>query len=1123
MILRGYTANLVRVAFAAVLSLILIAGLSLAQTPTGEITGTVSDSTGGVVPDANVTVTNTGTGAQRSAKTNDSGIYDFAALTPGTYNLKIEKEGFNSEIRNNIELQVAQVANFDTTLNPGNVSQSVNVEAEAIMLQTEDATVGTVVENRRIEDLPLNGRNFLSLTALTPGTSTTTPVNQVASAREGGTRGSFTVTAGGQRVYFNFYSLDGADNTDVNYNAYIFLPSLDGIQEFKVETGILPAEYGHNLTQVNVTTKSGANDFHGAAFEYLRNSAISAKNFFDKPNPTPIPPFKRNQFGADAGGPIKKNKLFFFGDYEGLRERKSINRVDSVPSLAETQGDFSGTTTTIYDPSSRVFTFGPDGSATGFTSAAPFGGNKIPASQLTPISQRYLAAWIPLPNVGSVNNGALNNYVTSLIQPTNNDNEIGRVDYIQSSNMNWMIRYAHANEYQAVPGSFGGIGLITNSHVQQGMIGNTWTSGGSKVNDFRVSINYLSNVLPTYNSNKNNVVGQLGIGQYPTNVPFDWGVPGLGASGISNAGEIQSWENWDAHANIRDNFAWIVGKHSFKFGGEYARIRFNGLNNTYGPGSYSFTGQYTTGSQTAAPTPQNAIADLLMGNITQDTGLFGSQVFRLRWNYVGLFAEDTWKLTSKLTLTYGIRWEDQTPPVSKDDDITNLIFKWDNSMTPYYCRAGSGDPYRGGQGYLAPQGISFISNGTCNSVFNNDPLNFAPRLGVAYSLNSKTVLRGGAGIFFAHDIGNGFIELDRNIPWSLIQQNHANPVQPNLTLAAPFPPPALPSFTSAEEQNEPTSRSYQWSFGIQRQLYQNATLEVTYVGSNSAYLPGISTYDTAPPGPGSQVPREPFPQFGGGIQVTHDHLHSSFDQLQVKYQQRLSNGFSALDSFSYGKAIDNGSSYRPISNSSDSRDPNSNASDIRGLSSFNFKFRNATSLLYELPFGTGKHWLSGSNSFVKAILGDWQAGGILTIQTGTPLSPFCTSQTTFENGWTEGDTGNCFPNATGIDPNNGNGIHTRTNWFNQAAFVNQTPYSAGNAGRNTIIGPGIVEMDASLIKHFRITERQTLEFRAECFNVANHPIWNAPGNTIGIPGSTGVITSTIIDSREFQGALKFTF
>jgi hypothetical protein len=1095
----------------------LMSSLSLlnAQTPTGEITGTVTDSSGAIIVAATVMLTNTSTNAVRTTKTNTSGIFDLPALPPGTYSLQVEMQGFNTQIRNNIELQVAQVAHFDAALQPGNVSEKVEVTGGAPVLETESTSVGTVIENQRIVELPLNGRNYLALTALTPGVTNTSQPNQVATSRQGGLRGTFTVSAGGQRAYFNHYTLDGAENTDPNFNAFLFLPSLDALQEFKVETGIFPAEYGHNVTQVNVTSKGGTNTVHGSIFEFIRNSAVDAKNYFDKPN-LPIPPFKRNQFGGNVGGPIIKNRLFFFFDYEGLRERKALTKVSTVPTQNEVNGNFQGLTT-IYDPSSRVFTYA-NGAPVGVVSATPFPSNIVPVN---PVSKAFFSQYVPLPNVGGVNNGAPNNYITALIQPTDSDQENVRVDFMQSTASTWFARYAHTREYQAVPGSFVNEGLINNAHAQQGVLGNTFLVGPNKVNDFRVAINYLNNLLPGYNAGKVNVSQQLGI-NYPTPNPFYWGVPSASATGFTLGGEGGGdWADWDGFAQITNNFSWIVGKHNFKFGGEYGRTRFNGINGTYSSGIYNATGQYTTNG-IAGPTSANALADLLLGDFGVTSGLFGTQIFNLRWNYVATYFEDSWKVTPKLTVNYGVRWEDQTPPTDHNNDLINVIFRWDNSITPYYCRSGNGDPYQGGQGFFPPPGIAFVRNGTCNTEFNNDPFNFGPRLGIAYSLNSKTVIRTGAGIFFAHDIGNGFIESNRNMPFSLIQKDTGNPVQPNLTWASLFPPPALPSFSSGIERNDPTSRVYQWNFAIQRELYQNASLEVDYLGSAGAYLPRISSYDTAPPGPGSQPAREPFPQFGGGIQDIHGTVHSSYHALQARFEQRLSHGFTVLSSLTYGKSIDNGSSLRPITVDGDTRNPNS-PSDIRGLSSFDFRRRWATSFLYELPFGKGRHFLGNANALVDALLGGWQLGGIFTMQDGLPFSPICTSLPTYQNGGQSGSSPTfCFPNATGINPNLPQGSQNPSHWFNAAAFVNQTPYHYGNAGRNTIFGSGIISLDSSMAKNFRVKERQNVEFRAEIFNITNHPLFGYPGATVGT-SSFGVISNTIIDSRQLQGALKYSF
>ena len=552
-----------------------------------------------------------------------------------------------------------------------------------------------------------------------------------------------------------------------------------------------------------------------------------------------------------------------------------------------------------------------------------------------------------------------------------------------------------------------------------------------------------------------------------------------------------------------------------------SRTRYNGINGTYSSGIYNATGVYTTNGK-SGPSSTNAFADLLLGDFGVTSGLFGTQVFDLRWLYVAGYVEDSWKLTTKLTVNWGVRWEDQTPPVDKNNTLVNVLFNWASTVTPQVVRAGCGNINAGSQGYPTPPGIPFVNCIFGRGEFSNDPYNFAPRLGLAYSLNSKTVVRAGAGTFFAHDIGNGYIESDRNVPFSLIQKDIANSVFPNLTWTNLFPPPALPSFTSAVERHEPTARSYQYTFSIQRQLYQNATLDLTYIGSESNYLPNLRTYNTAPPGPGAQIPRSPFPQFGGGIQVLGPDGHANYNALQARFEQRFSHGFTVLSTFSWGKSMDNGSSLRPITQDGENRDPNT-PGDNRGLSSFSFSKRSATSFVYALPFGKGKTFLRSAPAVVDAVLGGWQIGGILTLQAGLPFSAFCTSITTYQNGGTSGtQPTSCYPNATGIDPNLAQGSQSPSHWFNTAAFVNQTPFSFGNAGRNTIIGPGIIDLDASLAKTFHIKERQALDFRAEVFNITNHPIWGYPGATVGL-ATEGVISNTIIDSREIQGGLKYTF
>ena len=373
-----------RTILVSIFAALVFAGIVLSQAPTAAITGSVVDSSGGLVAGANVTAINTATNLQRSTATNESGLFDLPALPPGIYDVKVEKSGFQAQMQRGIEIQVSQVARLEITLKVGNVTETVEVAALAPNLDTETTSVGTVIENRRIVELPLNGRNYLQLASLIPGATTLGPASSQGQQRMGGARNAFALNIAGQRVHYNHYSLDGMENTDTNFNTYLFLPSVDALQEFKVESGLFSAEYGRAIAQVNVTTKSGTNQFHGTAFEFLRNHTLDAKNFFDRAS-DPIPPFKRNQFGGTVGGPIIKNRLFFMGNYEGLRERKALTLTGTMPPANYRTGDFSFLLPRqIRDPFTGI----------------PYPNNIIPASQIHPTSAKVLKDFFPLPNRG---------------------------------------------------------------------------------------------------------------------------------------------------------------------------------------------------------------------------------------------------------------------------------------------------------------------------------------------------------------------------------------------------------------------------------------------------------------------------------------------------------------------------------------------------------------------------------------------------------------------------------------------------------------------------------------------------------------------------------------------------
>ncbi len=1099
------------------------------QTATGEITGTVTDTTGAVAAGATITLVHPATNTQRAVKTNNAGVYDVPALLPGLYNLKVEMQGFNSQVRNDIELQVAQVARIDMTLQVGNVSEVVEVAGGAPVIETESTSVGTVIENQRIVELPLNGRNYLQLTSLTPGVTTNSAPSAVGTTRQGGTRAQTTVSVAGQRIFYNHYTLDGIENTDPSFNSYLFLPSLDALQEFKVESGIFPAEYGHNMGQINVTTKSGTNGIHGSAFEFLRNSALDSKNYFDSSS-NPIPPFKRNQFGFTLGGPVVippvvhgKNKLFFFFDYEGLRERKALTQPATVPPASWVQGDFSGVSTTIYDPVTRVYNL-TNGVPNSVASSTPFPNNKIPANRIAPISLAYMTQWVPAPNINT--SGLANNFVNTEGRPTDSNQENARFDYVQSSNSSWMFRYAHSGEAQYTPINIPDEGTNTDSQVHQGVLGYTRVFGANKVNDFKFGVSRLENLQATVHAGVRNIVKELGIQNIDTSNPLYWGTPNvLLGGGFSNLGENSDipFNTWDTIIQATDNFSWTRGKHGFKFGADTSRTRYDVINGTVTRGRFTETGQYTdSGLANAVAGPANNVADFMLGVFSLTEGQVGEPLANLRDIYLGFYFEDSWKVTSKLTVNYGLRWEDQTPFVDKHNNFANVDFRWDNSMFPTFVRAGTGDPYQGNPPFPLPAGIPYVRDGRFGrTTYKDNTHDFGPRLGIAYSLDSKTVIRTGAGIYYVNEVASSAaFEVARNAPFSIRRSETANTIQPNLNWSQIFTTPGIPSFILVDQYNEPASYVPQWSFGVQRQLTQNMSLETNYVGSSGVHLKRFMTYNTAPPGPGTINPRRPFPIFKATCQVASAPSHSSYDALQIRLQQRFSHGFTLLSSFSYAKSIDNGSGIRQQGNDLGTPSDDYNLKSIRGLSSFDFRKRLTTSLLYDLPVGIGKALLSNASRPLDAVVGGWQLGTILTLQDGFPLTATCGSGN-IQNG---GDT--CLADATGIDPNLSRGQQDPSQWFNLAAFVNRLPggvqYRYGNAGRSTIIGPGIIDWDFSMAKSFHVTERQALEFRAEFFNIPNHPIFGIPGSSPGT-STYGVISNTAVDSRQLQFGLKYSF
>ena len=1119
-----------------VLSLSLILSCAAwSQTPTGEIVGTVSDPTGAVVAGGTVVLTNMATGVTRSLTTNASGVYDAPALIPGTYSVRVTLTGFTSSLRSNVEVGVGQVNRQDFSLSVGDMNQSVEVQAMASTLDTETTTIGTVIENRSIEDLPLNGRNYLQLADLVPSGTIYGPANYIAQARGGGDRSQFQLNLAGQRFQSVHYTLDGLENTDFNFGTYLVQPSIDALQEFNVETGTYSAEFGHNMTQMNVVTKSGTNQYHGSLFEFLRNTAMDARNFFQPAN-APVSILKRNQFGFVLSGPIRiphvfngHDKLFFLLNYEGQRQNQQNLVYGSVPLPSYFTGNFSAYNTVIYDPAQRVL----NAAGTAVTTQAPFPGNIIPASRIAPQSTLG-ASLFPAPNAtptAVLNNVFANNYVNNAeLITTNHDAELARVDWQANAQLNFQFRYSHGNEPSYTPGGstvFAGMGTVNSAVTHQGMLGNTWVISPSKLNEFKLGMSRLESVNGNLHTGDPNFdwVKKLGIPNV-LDTPEFWGIPLLTISNFSSPGDPQNgpYDTWDTTFQATDNFSWNLGKHALKFGGDFQRIRFNLTGNDYARGGFSFTGTYTNLAG-SSPLPLNSMADYLLGDIATSQGQLGLVADQMRDWALGVYMQDQWKVSKKLTINLGLRYELQPGLSEKYDHMTNISWSWANSFGPTWIRAGSGDFYQGSPPYPLPAGVPYKRGPYGNTTWKTATRQFGPRAGFAYNLNSKTVIRAGFGIYYPHDVGNTAFDVTRNQPFTERISSANNSFIPNSNWSNPFPVIGLSTLAPAWLWGDPLPYAPQWTFNVQRSLNSTTTLELGYEGSAGIHLQRTVYYNDSPPAApvNNRNLLRPFPYGGimGFVQAVESSSHSSYASLQARLQHRFASGFSLLSSFSWEKSIDNGSGIRQALGDSYVPPNGANVAAERGLSAFNFGKKWTTSGLYMLPFGKGRHLLSHVNGFVDAFIGGWQLGGILTFEGGFPFSMGCT------NGSYQNTDGTCRPDATGITPVLSNPTPNR--WFDSTAFVNRLtftanvgPYRYGNSGRNNVVGPGLSVINASMFKSFSINERVHVDFRGEMFNLANHPIFGQPGATVGV-ASEGIINSTRVPSRQIQLGLKLMF
>jgi hypothetical protein len=1132
--------------------------LSIASAQTsGEITGEVKDQSGAVAPNAAVAATNTATNVSRSTLTNASGVYSFPDLTPGRYQVKVAARGFAIAIAN-LELQVQQTARVDFTLTVGSASQTIEVSAGAEMLNTENVTVGTVIEEKRISELPLNGRNFFSLVALSPNVNYGFTPAQQASSRLGGTRSTLTMSLSGARATWANYTLDGITNTDVDFNTYILLPSVEALQEFKVQSGIYPAEFGREAGQVNVSTKPGTNQYHGTAFEFLRNNELDARNYDfssatrSATNPSPAStPYRQNQYGFTLGGPARipklfngKNRLFFMSNFEGFKSRTTTSTLATTLTAAMRNGDFSAVPTALQDPLTRSGTF-PNIVST------PFPGNQIPANRFDKNSLLLINKFFPLPNQPSAPGLPLRNYEYLTKTPVDKNQVTERIDFNERANSQWFGRYSWTDESTLSPGLTID-GTTTYTRASQWALSNVRILSPAKVNEARFGYNSLFNNITQQLAGIEDVDGEMGI---PVKVADQnsWGIPNIQLSNnLTSFGNATSspFQINDKVYQWVDNFSWVIGKHSLRMGGEFRYNQFPQLGNEFPRGQFFFTGQFTNSISAAAQTGGYSGADFLMGYVQNSIIAVALASADFRNHEWAAYIDDTWKVAPHVTIAAGLRWEVAQPMldasghevgVQLNAPLASIADVPDMSQHPVYVRAGSGNFYDGlnfrYKAYWAAQGatvagspdLQVARDGRLGSrLINTAYRNFAPRLGIAWSPSSKWVVRTGFGIFYSQESKNSIFDLNRGLGGRTGQVTPTTYGTPtfgytNFIDTSSFPVTIPVGLTWGADHNLPTTYTMQYVFNVQRELGSGTTLEVGYNGSQSRHLDNLINAAAPLPGTTSVITRLPYPEFGAaGIQFLKADGVGNYNGVGAKLTQRFGTDLTTLLSYTFSKALDDGSAIRGPGNDFVPPNARCRACDY-GPSDFNVPQRFVASVLYALPFGKGQKFLN-HGSVLNQVVGGWQLTTITTIQSGaaTETSSWDSAGVVFSP---NGERLNCLAGVDPILPNpNQNG------WYNPAAFSNPVAGTFGNCGRDTLRGPRQVNIDFSAIKDFRIGERQGLQFRVEMFNAPNHVELGTPGSVswggssnVAPPSNFGVITTTRANMRQIQLALKYSF
>jgi hypothetical protein len=1059
---------------------------------TGEIAGSVRDLSGGVLPGASLLVQQAGTGQKFTASSNSSGEYLFAQLPVGAYTITVSASNFKQSSVRRLEIHAGDRLRQDFTLQVGDSTEVVTVEADSDSVPPESAAIRDVIGHQQVVDLPLKERQFLDLAML----------SEAVVRPPGGTRGDAMQQAGklinvlGQRSGHNLYLLDGVAVTDEHFNNLVIAPSIEAIQEFNIQkTSYAPEFGGKSGAVVNVVTRSGTNNFHGSLFEYVRNDVFDAKNYFDCAA-APIPPFRQNQFGGSLGGPIRKNKTFFFLSYEAQRTRKSLTQTFSVPTAAMRSGDFSGLAP-VYDPAD--VTAGQ---------RAPFGNSQIPAPRLDAVA-RALLARIPLPNLG----GIAQNLLSSETQRTNGNQYSVRLDHQLSEKDTSYFRTSLFDAREFDPFGSGvlqesllpGFGRNLSTHAINGAVGWTHLFHANLLNEFRFGFLTVAGGQTSPNAG-NDFAAQTGLEGVTAN-PLDMGYPQVSFGGaFTTAGDPSLFTFRRNHDfELYDNVVWHRAKHTVKLGAYAMHYNLQPVNPNGARGVFSFTPRWTSSAPGSAD--GSAFADFLLGYPTTAQVGLGRAAMDGRTNWGHFYVQDSWQLQKSLKLDAGIRYEYNQNMTDANNRIAAI-----DTLVPGGRFVFAGDSSNAGPllPFLPIPYVTSSAAGWNRSLLTPAWLRLAPRAGLAWSPlgSSKTVIRAGFGIYPNQAAYSIVTNLAQNLPFFVTKTvNSAVALSPAFSTRN-----ALAADTVGTVGGNNLDHQFKieynevWNLNLEHELAAGTIFSLAYIGSHTAHADSSTVLNVPIPGPGDIASRRPIPQLSQVNDIRWDGW-ANYHALTWGVKRRLAKGLTFDANWTWSHSIDDASDPGPTLNEANLPQDVRNLAAEKASSSFDHRHRVAVSFVYQFPL------LGDSNRWMRTFLGRWQAGGNFTAQSGAPFTlNIASDQANIGSGPAQ------RPNVLG-NPNDG--PKTPEEWFNTSVFSLPALYTFGNAPRNSVIGPGLREFDLSLQKEIPLAEAVKLQFRAEAYNLLNRPNFNIPNRT-AFTSNFGRISSAQ-DSRQLQFALKLAF